>query len=204
MPNPGPTGAMAPHAEPGEIDRRSARLPAADERLTLHLQRLGAARFAHVNGTLEHHLHATMRLLRRWGNREPVCVAGLYHAVYGTGGIAGQLAGLDARTAIAEVIGKEAEALAYLYGACDRERFHPRIGTAAQSTFVDRFTNCEYAISDAALRALCEMTVANELELAEASAGFRDRHRAELRHLFARMGELISDAARDSAAVMLG
>jgi hypothetical protein len=124
--------------------------------------------------------------------------------VYGTGGIAGQLAGLDARTAIAEVIGKEAEALAYLYGACDRERFHPRIGTAAQSTFVDRFTNCEYAISDAALRALCEMTVANELELAEASAGFRDRHRAELRRLFARMGELISDAARDSAAVMLG
>jgi hypothetical protein len=204
MPNAAQTGAMAPHAEHGDIDRRSACLPWSDERLAIQLQRLGAARFAHVNGTLEQHLYATMRLLRRWGNRGPVCVAGLYHAVYGTGGIAGRLAGLDARTAIAEVIGKEAEALAYLYGACDRERFHPRIGTASQSTFVDRFTNGEYEISEAELRAFCEMTVANELELAEASASFRDRHRAELRRLFARMGGLISDAARDAAAAALG
>lgn len=195
---------MAPHAEHGEIDRQSALPPARDERLGMQLQSLGAARFAHVNGTLEQHLYATMRLLRRWGNREPVCVAGLYHAVYGTGGIAGRLAGLDARTAIAEVIGKEAEALAYLYGACDRERFHPRIGTPAQSIFVDRFTPCEYPITEAALRAFCEMTAANELELAEASVSFRERHRTELRLLFARMRGLISAAAHDAAALTLG
>jgi hypothetical protein len=174
------------------------------ERLVIELQRLGATGFAHVNGTLEQHLQATMQLLRRWGNREAVCVAGLYHAVYGTGGIAGRLAGLDARTAIAAVIGEEAEALAYLYGACDRERFHPRIGTAAQSTFVDRFTDREYVISEAKLRAFCEMTVANELELATASAAFRERHRAELRDLFARMGKLISDCARDAATIAFG
>jgi len=204
MPHPPENDANSPHAEHSRIGRRSPLLPTLDERLGTQLQRLGADRFAHVNGTLERHLHATMRLLRRWGNPEPVCVAGLYHAVYGTGGIRGQLAGLDARSAIAEVIGKEAEALAYLYGACNRGGFHPRIGTPAQSTFVDRFTGGEYPITETELRAFCEMTVANELELAEASVSFRERHRAELRRLFARMRGLISAAAHDAATVTLG
>jgi hypothetical protein len=204
MPNPAETAAPGPHAERDNTARRSPLLPTVDERLAMQLQKLGADRFAHVNGTLERHLHATMLLLRRWGNPEPVCLAGLYHAVYGTGGIRGRLAGLDARSGVAEVIGKEAEALAYLYGACDRERFHPRIGTPAQWIFVDRFTGCEYPITEAALRAFCEMTVANELELAEASVSFRERHRTELRLLFARMRGLISAAAHDAAALTLG
>jgi hypothetical protein len=83
-------------------------------------------------------------------------------------------------------------------------RFHPRIGTAAQSTFVDRFTDREYVISEAKLRAFCEMTVAIELEVATACAAVRERHRAELRDLFARMGKLISDCARDAATIAFG
>jgi hypothetical protein len=181
-----------------------ARQPSGDDRLRMHLRSLGAGRFVHIDGTLERHLHATMQLLRRWGNRDCVCVAGLYHAVYGTGGIDGHLAALDARNAIAEVIGKEAEALAYLYGACDRERFHPRIGSSEQSVFVDRFTDSEYAISEAQLRGFCEISVANELELAQRNARFRDRHRLDLRHLFDRMAGLVSKAARDAASATLG
>jgi hypothetical protein len=48
------------------------------------------------------------------------------------------------------------------------------------------------------------LTVANELQLATASATFRERHRAELRDLFARMGNLISDPARDAATDAFG
>lgn len=187
---------------------RAARAPTAflsvDNRVALaRLHALGAGEFIHVNGMLERHLQRTQRLLRRWGSRDALCLAGLYHAVYGTDGITGRLAGLDARRAIADVIGVEAERTVYLYGACDREGFHPRIGTPLQHLFVDRFVHSEYAIVDAQLRDFCELTVANELELALRSPRFRLRHGVELSHLFARMGNLLSDAARSAVSEIL-
>jgi hypothetical protein len=163
------------------------------------LRALGAGAFPHVNGTLERHLHGTERLLREWGNREAVCIAGLYHAVYGTDGIEGCLTGLDAREAVARVIGVEAESLVYLYGACDRERFHPRIGTQAQHAFVDRFAGREYPIGDDELRDFCEITVANELDLVLGNVGFARRHGDELLELFGRMRGAISVAAERAA-----
>ena len=170
-----------------------------DERL----HALGAAAFPHFNGTLERHLHGTERLLREWGNRDTVCVAGLYHAVYGTDGIRGSLAGLDARDAVSAFIGREAEALVYLYGACDRDRFHPRIGTGTQNTFVDRFAGREYAIGDAMLRDFCEITVANELDLALGNPAFARRHAGGLLALFGRMRGLISGAAECAVSEVL-
>lgn len=166
------------------------------DRTIAALHALGASGFVHVNGTLERHLRRTQRLLRRWGSRDALCLAGLYHAVYGTAGITGRLVGLRARKAIADVIGDEAERMVYLYGACDRERFHPRIGTPVQYLFADRFADSEYAIVEAQLRDFCELTAANELELALASPHFKLRHRAALSHLFGRMGDLLTGAAR--------
>jgi len=163
------------------------------------LRALGAEAFAHVNGTLDRHLHGTERLLRRFGNREAVCLAGLYHAVYGTAGIRGRLVDPRARTVIVDIIGADAEALAYLYGACDRERFHPRIGTAAQRTFVDRFSGAQYSIVDSQLRGFCEITLANEVELAQGNAAYRMRHAGELMQLFARMRHHVSAAAYATA-----
>jgi hypothetical protein len=169
------------------------------DRLDASLHALGAAAFPHLNGNLEVHLQGTERLLRQWGSRDAVCVAGLYHAVYGTDGIAGCLTGLDAREAVARVIGDEAESLVYLYGACDRERFHPRIGTPAQNTFVDRVAAREYPIDAATLCDFCEITVANELDLALGNPGFARRHAASLLELFARMRGLASAAAQRAA-----
>ena len=172
-------------------------------RANAQLHALGAGRFIHVTGSLERHLHGTQQLLRGWGGRDALCRAGLYHAVYGTDGIIGRLVGLEARRTIAEVIGEEAERLVYLYGACDRERFHPRIGTPLQLGFVDRFAASEYAIAQAHLRDFCELTVANELDLALGSPRFRLRHGVELSRLFARMGPLLSDAARTAVCEVL-
>jgi hypothetical protein len=152
----------------------------------------GAGAFPHVSGSLARHLVETERLLRSWQSRDALCLAGLYHAVYGTDGIRGSLAGLDRRGAIIAIIGAEAEALAYLYGACARATFHPRIGTPDQLRFADRFTRSEYAIGEPALRDFCELTVANELELALASDGFRTEDAAELAAFFGRMEGLLS------------
>jgi hypothetical protein len=165
----------------------------------------GADAFPHVSGSLARHLVETQRLLRSWKSRDALCLAGLYHAVYGTDGIRGSLAGVDRRGAIVAIIGAEAEALAYLYGACARATFHPRIGTPDQLRFTDRFTHSEYAIGEPALRDFCELTVANELELALASDAFRIEYAAELSAFFRRMEGLVSaECERAWRAVLAG
>jgi hypothetical protein len=174
--------------------------------LTAHYGRLlafGADAFPHVAGALAPHLLRTASLLQRWGNRPALCLAGLYHAVYGTDGIRGSLVGLDRRGAIADVIGSDAESIAYRYGACDRDVFHPRIGTNASLQFVDRFTRSEYPIEDAALRDFCELTLANELELAQSSDAFLAKHRGALGGLAARMRPFVSANALDACSGML-
>lgn len=168
------------------------------------LAALGAETFAHVNGSLALHLRSTATLLRCWGNREAVCLAGLYHAVYGTDGITGWLVAPTARHTITEIIGTEAEALAYLYGACARAVFHPRIGTCEELRYADRFAGCEYAITKARLRDFCEITVANELELAGRNERFRLRYRDELARFFERMQGLASETALLAARETLG
>lgn len=151
------------------------------------LQAMCAGEFRHLNGSLAEHLRGTEALLTAWGARDALRLAGLYHAVYGTDGYNPALSGLDTRPRVAALIGDEAEALAYLYCACDRGRFYPRIGGAEQYRFVDRFMAQEYAIVPAQLRDLCELVLANELELAGRSEDFRARYGAPLAALFRRM-----------------
>jgi hypothetical protein len=159
------------------------------------LQALGAGEFAHLNGPLSTHLRGTEALLREWGAPEPVCAAGLYHAVYGTDGYNPALTSLAGRKHIAELIGDEAESLAYLFGACNRTVFYPRIGTDAQRMFADRFTRAEYEISLRQLAELCEITLANEMEIASNSPEFKALHGRYLSQLFERMSGLVSKAA---------
>ena len=173
------------------------------DELFARLQALGAGEFEHLNGSLAAHLRGTERMLREWGGSEPLCTAGLYHAVYGTDGYDPALAPLAERGVIAKLIGAEAEALAYLYGACNRTVFYPRVGTAAQLVFADRFSNGEYDLRAGQLSQLCELIVANELELASNNAGFRTKHAAAMSRLFDRMSGLISPGCAQAYRRML-
>jgi hypothetical protein len=164
------------------------------DELFAQLQALGAGEFEHLNGSLSAHLRGTEALLRSWGASEPLCRAGLYHAIYGTDGYNPALMSMAGRSGIADLIGKEAEELAYLYGACDRKAFYPRIGTEAQLLFADRFKSSEYAIEAGQLAGMCELILANELEIASGSAEFRAQYRAALSGLFERMPSLVSRA----------
>lgn len=178
--------------------------PAASPDPFARLLELGAEALGHVSGSLASHLRGTEALLRSWESREALCAAGLYHAVYGTEGIRGTLVGLERRPEIAAIIGGEAEGLAYLYGACARAQFHPRIGTPRQLRFADRYTATDYPISEATLRDFCELTVANELELATGSDAFRVEYGAELTEFFDRMNGLLSVAAVEAYRTTLG
>jgi hypothetical protein len=171
--------------------------------LFAQLQALGAGEFAHLDGSLAEHLRGTERLLREWGACETLCIAGLYHAVYGTDGFNSSLRSLTGRKKMAELIGSETEDIVYLFGACNRKVFYPRIGTPAQLIFDDRFSNREYDILPKQLRYLCELVLANELEIAGNSKEFRAQHGAALSKLFERMEGLASKAGLKAYRDML-
>jgi hypothetical protein len=130
------------------------------------LHELGATDVAHLNGNLATHLLGTCDRLRHWGNPEPVCVAGLFHAVYGTYGFGEQLLGLECRADIATIIGQEAEHLVYVYAACDRGFFYPRLRQEDRPSYKDRFCGAVFILEEYLLKGFSEITLANELDVA--------------------------------------
>ena len=163
------------------------------------LSKLGVGEFAHLNGSLESHLLGTYALLNEWGNPEPVCDAGLFHAVYGTQpmkalGIPHNEYSESDRPKIRSIIGADAEALVYLYGACDRDYFYPRIG-AREPMYRDRFTGEERLLEPGLLSNLLEITIANELEICAGSKQIMEENRTWFTQLFDRFDGLVSPQA---------
>jgi hypothetical protein len=175
-----------------------------DLKIFQKLQELGAGEFAHLNGTLIGHLQGTHDLLRRWGADDNLCKAGLYHAVYSTDGFSGQLIAPDQRERVKELIGAPAELIVYAYCACDRRYFWPQIGVETPPDFRDRFSGEEYVVGQDFLENFCELTVANELEIARANAEFVKNWGPVFRVLFARMRPYLSDLACQSFVEILG
>ena len=70
----------------------------------------------HSRGALLDHLIGTYELLKEWGAAESVCLAGLFHSVYGTETFRGGKDALLPRNIVRSAIGAEAERLAWLFG----------------------------------------------------------------------------------------
>ncbi|GMQ48393.1 DUF6817 domain-containing protein [Vibrio sp. 10N] len=159
------------------------------------LKALGAGDFQHLNGSLEAHLKGTAQLLQQWQARDTVIDAGLFHAAYGTAGFNDNMVSLNQRRDIADVIGKEAESLVYLYCSCDRDVVFAQFGHQEKIMFRDRFTDARFELTEALAADFCEITVANELELVLADTSFKAKYGAELLELFVRMDRYLSQAA---------
>jgi len=159
------------------------------------LHELGAHELQHLNGDLAQHLKGTYVLLREWGNSEPVCLAGLFHAVYGTAGFPAALLSLDKRSDIAAAIGDEAEELVYLYGACDRDYTYSKLISHDEPIYRNRFTQEAFSLPRLLLASFCELTLANELEIVLQSNQAREDCRAFLVPLFASFKGLVSPPA---------
>jgi hypothetical protein len=159
------------------------------------LHELGAHQLQHLNGDLAQHLKGTYELLREWGNSEPVCLAGLFHAVYGTAGFPAALLSLDKRSDIAAVIGDEAEELVYLYGACDRDYTYSKLISHEEPNYRNRFTQESFSLPRLLLASFCELTLANELEIVLQSHKAREDCRAFFVPLFASFEGLVSPTA---------
>src|SRR5262245_37323494 len=161
----------------------------------------GAERIAHPGGTLFAHLRRTAAVLGEWGASEPLVLAGLCHAAYGTDGFATSLIGIDERAQLVSLIGADAEATVYFYAACDRAHVYPLLGRDDRPLFRDRFTGEAHEVDSARLRDFVDLTVANELDVLSHSAEMLARHGAALAELFDRCRPIASAPATAAADV---
>lgn len=176
--------------------------PAGADRAMALLCELGAGDIAHPGGTLVAHLQRVRKQLAVWGARPALQVAGLCHAFYGTDGFPTALLSPNSRTALAEVIGAEAEAIVYLYASCDRKATYPTLADA-DGAFRDRFTGLLHTPEPQLRRDFAELSAANELDLARIDPVFRERWGAGLLTLFTRVRPLLSRPAWSDCRTVL-
>jgi hypothetical protein len=157
---------------------------------------LGAGEFEHVDGSLIAHLEGTRCLLKEWNASSVLQDAGLYHAAYGTSAFVQHLFELAQRKEVATVIGNEAENIVYHYCACDRDAFFTQFGKVDKPIFYNRITTEKSAISSELLQQLCELSAANETEIAINNPDFVVQHGNELVDLFSRMKGFLSLSAQ--------
>jgi tetratricopeptide (TPR) repeat protein len=74
----------------------------------------------HGRGSLKQHLEGVHAMLARWEQPERVRLAGLAHSVYSTESFRVALFGRDERSRLRELVGAEAERLAFAFGGCPR------------------------------------------------------------------------------------
>jgi hypothetical protein len=88
------------------------------------LDDIGASKVRHSGATLLTHLVGTHELLRQWGCPDHVCLAGLFHSIYGTNVFEHKLMDRDrySRERLWDLIGSHAEELVYLFATSDRPR----------------------------------------------------------------------------------
>jgi hypothetical protein len=130
------------------------------------LEERGAGQVEHLASDLLTHLFGTEQKARSLGASEPVALAALCHAAYGTDGFAPKLLELDERQALRDAIGDEAEAHVYRYASCDRSATYPHLG-AAPMVLADRFTEEVHPLTAPEAEAFALVTAANELDLVD-------------------------------------
>ncbi|WP_107060109.1 VOC family protein [Streptomyces sp. NRRL F-5123] len=168
------------------------------------LRERGADRIPHPGGTLLAHLGRVERMLDEWGAGPDVRTAGLCHAAYGTDGFDEALIGTGERARLAALVGERAEELVHFYASCDRSAVYPQLGQGSPVVFRDRFSGAEGVPAEADLRALMEITAANELDLVEHNADLAARYGPDLADLFTRSRGLLSAPAQEACTRLLG
>jgi len=170
--------------------------PAPPQAALTLLVRLDAERVAHrAERDLMTHLRATYELLVSWEAPEPVALAGLFHSIYGTDAFEHACLLPGERTEVRMVIGEDAERLAYLFCALERDEFLADVGS---NRLVSRFGDGLVEVSAFETRAMCEILLANEIDLAIAKKGLGrpDKIMKKVGPIYALIENYVSDAAK--------
>ncbi len=164
------------------------------------LEELDAHVTSHSRRTLLEHLQGTHDLLVEWGNEPDVCVAGLFHSVYGTYAFDKRSADMSMREQIRELIGPDAERLVHLFCVTDRRCFYEHLG-ASRFRLRDIVHDRDLELDRNTLAALIEIEVANILDQLPHRSRNKARRAAEwYGDAFARRRGYVSAAAGEAAA----
>jgi hypothetical protein len=140
------------------------------------LEEIGAEDTDHPRGTLADHLRGTYDVLIGWGCERDVCLAGLYHSVYGTDVFQTVTLAPDARDRVAAAIGAEAERLAYIYCALSRESLYDNLGTGGPPYAVhSRLDGSELPLNRDEYAGLVTLDFANRVEQMPHSRASREQ-----------------------------
>src|SRR5215472_1024972 len=91
-----------------------------------------AKEMPHSERSLFQHLRGTWRLLNDWGMPNDLCLAGLFHSVYGTAEYRNVLFTAAERQTVRRLIGVHAESLAYIFSIGDREAIWDNLEALAE------------------------------------------------------------------------
>jgi hypothetical protein len=166
------------------------------------LRSRGAGDIEHPGGTLDAHLDRVRLRLADLGAGPDLQLAARAHAAYGTDGFDVALLRPDERPLLAGLIGADAELLVHRYGACDRRRTWRALPTTRQVH--DRFTGRVEVLTDDEVRAFAQLSLVNELDVAEHAPGFLDPHGDFFRGLTDEWAELLGPAVTAEAHRVLG
>jgi hypothetical protein len=164
------------------IGRREFRVGRVSSEQTVRawLRERGAETIDHPGGTLYAHLGRVHDRLGALGHGEHVQLAGLAHAAYGTDGFDLTLLDVADRDTLRTLAGAPAEALVYLYGACDRDRTWTALPATRQVW--NRFTGRAETLAAEQVQPFADLSIVNELDVVEQdpvlAARFRDYFRA--------------------------
>lgn len=171
------------------------------ETVTAWLRERGTEAVDHPGGTLYAHLGRVHDRLGALGHDPHVQLAGLAHAVYGTDGFDLTLLDVADRAVLRDLVGERAEALIYLYGACDRSRTWAALPATRQVW--DRFTGGPRSLAPDQVRPFIDLSIVNELDVAEQDPTFVPRHGDYFRALFDSWAPLASPAVLADARRVL-
>lgn len=151
----------------------AAAVPALDELLD-YLESVGTDAIEHTHGTLRAHLRGTYDLLAGWGSPEPVCLAGLFHSVYGTEKFQITTIPLEERSGVRERIGTQAERLVHLYALLRRTSLYENLDRGWPYSVALRDGGRESLTGDEFV-GLMTLDLANRLEQTHGPLGDSDR-----------------------------
>jgi hypothetical protein len=138
-----------------------------DEQLENRLQFLRNANtegMPHSDRGLLDHLIGTRQLLVEWDARPALSDAGLFHSVYGTEYYELQAVPLTMRNDVQQLIGDEAESLAWLFCMIRRESLLENPGPQGELRVQHRLTDEWLPLTRSQFQDLLTLTFANTLE----------------------------------------
>ncbi len=138
-----------------------------DERLENRLRFLRKANtegMPHSDRGLLDHLLGTRQLLVEWESRPALCDAGLFHSVYGTEYYELQAVPLTMRDEVQQLIGDEAESLAWLFCMIRRESLYENPGPEGGFRVQHRLTDQWLPLTRIQFQDLLTLNIANCLE----------------------------------------